>query len=82
MSDKSGMRATTRKTSREDQDDNGEGSKLFSSLISSDVVLYLEKRFERLEAEPVVWFKMFDKDKWSLDSASLKLFGNKTEVVI
>ena len=46
LSDRSGMRATTRKTSREDKDDNGECSKPFSSLIS-DVVLYLEKRFER-----------------------------------
>ena len=56
LSDRSGMRATTRKTSREDQDDNGECSKLFSTL-NSDVVLYLEKRFERFEREPVVWFK-------------------------
>ena len=52
LSDRSGIRSTTRKTSREDQDDNGECSKLFSSLIS-DVVLYLEKRFERFEAEPL-----------------------------
>ena len=37
----------------------------------------MEKRFERFEAEPLVWFKVFDTDKWPLDSASLKLFGNK-----
>ena len=45
LSDRAGMCATTRKTSREDQVNNGECSKLFSSLIS-DVVSYLEKRFE------------------------------------
>ena len=76
LSDRPSILAITRKTSREDQDDNGECSKLFSSLIS-DVVLYLEKRFERFEAEPVVWFKVFHTDKWPLHSASLKLFGNK-----
>ena len=30
-----------------------------------------------LKAESVVWFKLFDTGKWPLDSASLKLFGNK-----
>ena len=30
-----------------------------------------------LKGERVVWFKVFDTDKWPLDSASLKLFGNK-----
>ena len=49
------MRVTARrKTSREDQDDNGECNKLFSSL-GSDVVIYLEKNFEWYEGESVVW---------------------------
>ena len=41
--------------------------KQFSSLISEDLKgLKLNQ-----------WFKVFHTDKWDLDSASLKLFGNK-----
>ena len=84
LSDRSGLR-TTRQTRLDEyhvaniRDAESDTDYSYSDtfrLLINNTVSYLNKRFQPFEEEPLVWFKVFDTEKWPLDLNSLKSIGN------
>ena len=84
LADRAGLR-TTRQTRLDEYlvtDNETDDSRVklykdtFRSLIDN-AVSYITKRFQPFEEEPLVWFKVFDTDKWLSDLNSIKSVGNR-----